>query len=166
MIVLALQDYREYLISTGALRHDEAHAPWALPAVKDFLTWRLSEPHNPWIGVGPDHSRALTFSTADNKGLQAGVVESNGAVRSFHWEHCAMGQLLRAAGVPCDMTLSEGGRNTVTHNCKQYALNLAAMVGVDYASIQFVASHERDITRMHYLTLATDALHKMAGTCL
>ncbi|KAK9809225.1 hypothetical protein WJX72_011622 [[Myrmecia] bisecta] len=89
---------------------------------------RLSEPHNPWIGVGPDRSRALTFSTADNKGLQAGVVESNGAVRSFHWEHCAMGQLLRAAGVPCDMTLSEGGRNTVTHNCKQYALNLAAMM--------------------------------------
>ncbi|KAK9803665.1 hypothetical protein WJX72_009613 [[Myrmecia] bisecta] len=67
MIVLALRDYREYLISTGALKHDEAHAP-------------LSEAHNPWIGVGPDRSRALTFSSADNKGLQAGVVESNGAV--------------------------------------------------------------------------------------
>ncbi|KAK9805625.1 hypothetical protein WJX72_008692 [[Myrmecia] bisecta] len=71
--------------------------------------------------------------------------------------------LLREAGVPCDMTVSEGGRHTVTHNCKQYALNLAAMVGVDYASIQFVASHERDVTRMHYLTLAMDALHKKAG---
>ncbi|KAK9829852.1 hypothetical protein WJX72_008258 [[Myrmecia] bisecta] len=74
-----------------------------------------------------------------------------------------MGTLLREAGVPCDLTLTEGGKHTVTHHCKQYALNLAALCGVDYASIQWIASHERDVTRMHYLTLANDAIHKMGG---
>ncbi|KAK9824154.1 hypothetical protein WJX72_008135 [[Myrmecia] bisecta] len=27
--------------------------------------------------------------------------------------------------------------------------------------MQWIASHERDVTRMHYLTLATDAMHRM-----
>ncbi|KAK9817945.1 hypothetical protein WJX72_004647 [[Myrmecia] bisecta] len=34
---------------------------------------------------------------------------------------------------------------------------------MDYASIQWIASHERDVTRMHYLTLANDAIHKVGG---
>ncbi|KAK9803035.1 hypothetical protein WJX72_010934 [[Myrmecia] bisecta] len=50
-----------------------------------------------------------------------------------------MGTLLREAGVPCDLTVKAGGKHT------------------------WIASHERDVTRMHYLTLATDAVHRMGG---
>ncbi|KAK9830226.1 hypothetical protein WJX72_010442 [[Myrmecia] bisecta] len=172
---------------------------------------RLAGDENPWVGVGPDRSRALCFNLADSKMLPAGMIESNGAVRALHWEHCPvsaaadlvvlelhlpgklradslathhilrapkspgtgpmaastlignMGTLLREAGVPCNLTVKAGGKHTVTHHCKQYALALAGLVGVDYANMQWIASHERDVTRMHYLTLATDAMHRMGG---
>lgn len=74
-----------------------------------------------------------------------------------------IGKLLRDSGVPCDLTTREGGKNTVTHHCKQYSLNLAALTGTDYANIQWIASHDRDVTRSHYLALCTDAIHRLAG---
>ncbi|KAK9814157.1 hypothetical protein WJX72_001333 [[Myrmecia] bisecta] len=152
------------------------------------LDQRLAVDENPWVGVGPDRSRVLCFNLADSKMLPAGMIESNGAVRALHWEHCpvsaaadlvvlelhppgklradslATHHILRAPkspGVPCNLTVKAGGKHTVTHHCKQYALALAGLVGVDYANMQWIASHERDVTRMHYLTLATDAMHRM-----
>lgn len=49
--------------------------------------------------------------------------------------------------MPCNLTVKAGGKHTVTHHCKQYALALAGLVGVDYANMQWIASHERDVTR-------------------
>ncbi|KAK9805632.1 hypothetical protein WJX72_009124 [[Myrmecia] bisecta] len=169
MNVLALRDYREHLISTGALKPEEAHSPWTLPTVKDYLTWkyqqqkhelvkailsihlkkrmtfeqlsravdlaRLAVDENPWVGVGPDRSRALCFNSADSKMLPAGMVESNGAVRALHWEHCPVS----AAADLVVLELHPPGK------------------------LRWIASHERDVTRMHYLSLATDAVHRMGG---
>ena len=55
------------------------------------------------------------------------------------------------------------GKNTVFHHCKQYSLNYASLVGADYDDITHLASHERDVTKTSYLTLATAALHRMGG---
>lgn len=52
------------------------------------------------------------------------------------------------AGVPCDLNVKlKGAKNTVTHHAKIYALNHAALVGVDYSNIKWLASHEVDVTR-------------------
>ena len=65
--------------------------------------------------------------------------------------------------MPCDLTVREAGKSTVTHNCKQLSLSLAAIAGVDYNNVQWVASHKRDTTRNHYLLLCYDALHRSVG---
>ena len=66
-----------------------------------------------------------------------------------------------APGVRCDLTeKGSSGKPTVTHQCKKYALNHAALVGVDYDKITHLASHEKNVTKLHYLTLCTDAMHR------
>ena len=76
---------------------------------------------------------------------------------------CRLGSsmVLAGAGVRCDLTeKGVSGKPTVTHNLKKYALNLAGLVGVDYAKISHLGSHDRDVTRNHYLTVCLDAMHR------
>ena len=68
------------------------------------------------------------------------------------------------AGVAVELSeKGSAGKNTVFHHCKQYSLNYASLVGADYEDITHLASHERDVTKTSYLTLATAALHRMGG---
>lgn len=98
---------------------------------------------------------------------------------------CRAGQ----AGVKCDLSEKPGasGKPTVTHQLKKYAVALAALVGyalhlcllccfrqpvcalmaillvarrVDYDKIAHLASHERNVTRNHYMTTCADAMHR------
>ena len=76
-------------------------------------------------------------------------------------------QVKAGVGVRCNLTeKGVSGKPTVTHNLKKYALNLAGLVGVDYAKISHLGSHDRDVTRNHYLTVCLDAMHRSACTLL
>ncbi|KAK9816894.1 hypothetical protein WJX72_006860 [[Myrmecia] bisecta] len=77
-----------------------------------------------------------------------------------------IGACLRAAGVQCDLSeKGASGKATVTHQCKKFAVAQAALVNVDYDKITHIASHERNVTKQHYMTICHDALHRIAG-CL
>lgn len=66
--------------------------------------------------------------------------------------------LVPLTGVPCSLNVKEGAKNTVTHHCKMYALNHAALCGVSYDETKYLGSHEVDVTRCADLRFVVNSI--------